>query len=279
MQAEARRSQKGPRWRNTVLIMTICLAFGRRVSGYVNGFVPVCFSREVAASSSILSEVPRFRRVISRKAKMYSLSMSASASSDSNCDASSNNLEQRIALKGDEIRKLKAEGISKIALKSHVEELLALKEQLAPSREVVDEDTVKEGGQKQGNTKKANSVSTADLSESQIRQVRLSKASALQDAGLNPYAYSYNPTHTAAELQSIYEGKLNGGEEDENADVAVAGRIMARRVFGKIAFFTLLDESGTIQLHMDKKRLGSTFKVSGSDGKRNLDILLEGLIE
>ena len=54
---------------------------------------------------------------------------------------------------------------------------------------------------------------------------------------------------------------------------------MARRVFGKIAFFTLLDESGTIQLHMDKKRLGSTFKVSGSDGKRNLDILLEGLIE
>ena len=94
MQAEARRSQKGPRWRNTVLIMTICLAFGRRVSGYVNGFVPVCFSREVAASSSILSEVPRFRRVKSREAKMYSLSMSASASSDSSCDASSNNLKQ-----------------------------------------------------------------------------------------------------------------------------------------------------------------------------------------
>ena len=38
-------------------------------------------------------------------------------------------------------------------------------------------------------------------------------------------------------------------------DVAVAGRIMTRRVFGKLAFFTLQDETGTIQLYLDKNRI------------------------
>lgn len=41
--------------------------------------------------------------------------------------------------------------------------------------------------------------------------------------------------------------KLEAGEEDESADVAVAGRIMVKRVFGKLAFFTLqVDVAGQI---------------------------------
>jgi lysyl-tRNA synthetase class II len=46
--------------------------------------------------------------------------------------------------------------------------------------------------------------------------------------------------------------------------VAVAGRIMARRVFGKLAFFTLQDNTGVIQLYIDKGRLGEEFNVSQS---------------
>ena len=84
----------------------------------------------------------------------------------------------------------------------------------------------------------------------------------MREAGAEPYAYTYDPTHTSMELQELYEGKLEGGEEDEEADVAVAGRIMAKRVFGKLAFFTLQDESGNIQLHLEKNRLGDSFKVS-----------------
>ena len=38
-------------------------------------------------------------------------------------------------------------------------------------------------------------------------------------------------------------------------DVAVAGRIMLRRVMGKLAFVTLRDDSGTIQLYVDKSIL------------------------
>eukprot|EP00957_Ditylum_brightwellii_P085866 6532465-Ditylum_brightwellii.AAC.1 len=77
---------------------------------------------------------------------------------------------------------------------------------------------------------------------------------------MEPYAYSYDPTHTAGELQSLYEGKLDGGEEDVDANVKVAGRIMTKRLFGKLAFFTLQDETGTIQLQMEKKRMGDFFK-------------------
>jgi len=39
------------------------------------------------------------------------------------------------------------------------------------------------------------------------------------------------------------------------ADVAVAGRLMLRRVMGKLAFLTLRDESGTIQLYVEKNIL------------------------
>jgi hypothetical protein len=42
--------------------------------------------------------------------------------------------------------------------------------------------------------------------------------------------------------------------------VALCGRILTRRVFGKLAFFTVQDSSGTFQLYLEKKRLGDTFK-------------------
>lgn len=35
---------------------------------------------------------------------------------------------------------------------------------------------------------------------------------------------------------------------DEKDHVSIAGRIVARRAFGKLAFFTLRDDSGTIQV-------------------------------
>ena len=74
-------------------------------------------------------------------------------------------------------------------------------------------------------------------------------------------AYTYDRTHSSGQLHELYEEKLEGGEEYESADVAVAGRIMAKRVFGKLAFFTLQDETSTIQLHLEKNRLDDSFKV------------------
>jgi lysyl-tRNA synthetase class 2 len=87
----------------------------------------------------------------------------------------------------------------------------------------------------------------------EIRAVRLEKVENLKKLGLNPYAYKWESTHHAAELQEKYADL--GNEEEVEVEVSVAGRIMARRIIGKLAFFNLQDETGTIQLYLDKKRI------------------------
>ncbi len=46
---------------------------------------------------------------------------------------------------------------------------------------------------------------------------------------------------------------LGQGEE-----VAVAGRVMARRVMGKLAFVRLEDDSGSVQLYVDRATLDAS---------------------
>ncbi|PSB18658.1 lysine--tRNA ligase [Phormidesmis priestleyi ULC007] len=86
-----------------------------------------------------------------------------------------------------------------------------------------------------------------------LRATRLEKVEQLKQLGVNPYAYRWQSTHHAAELQEKYADLASG--EEVKIEVAIAGRIMARRVFGKLAFFTLQDETGTIQLYLDKTRI------------------------
>ena len=56
-------------------------------------------------------------------------------------------------------------------------------------------------------------------------------------AGGNPFAYRFDRTASAAALQAGNEA-LAAGEEKGGSE-AVAGRIMARRIFGKLAFLSL----------------------------------------
>ncbi|MFP4101707.1 amino acid--tRNA ligase-related protein, partial [Coleofasciculus sp.] len=90
----------------------------------------------------------------------------------------------------------------------------------------------------------------------EIRATRLEKVQQLKALGIEPYAYHWQSTHHAAELQEKFADLGNGEEVD--FEVAIAGRILARRVFGKLAFFNLQDETGTIQLYLDKKRITAT---------------------
>ncbi|GAB4239368.1 MAG: lysine--tRNA ligase [Stanieria sp.] len=87
----------------------------------------------------------------------------------------------------------------------------------------------------------------------EIRATRIEKVEELKQLGLNPYAYKWEVTHHAAELQEKYRD-LADGEEVED-EVAIAGRIVARRVFGKLAFFEIQDKTGKIQLYLDKKKI------------------------
>jgi len=45
-------------------------------------------------------------------------------------------------------------------------------------------------------------------------------------------------------------------------EIRVAGRIMARRFMGKLAFMTMIDDSGSIQIYLDKAVVDGT---SGED--------------
>ena len=89
------------------------------------------------------------------------------------------------------------------------------------------------------------------MASEDLRATRIEKLDQLRAVGMNPFAYSWTSSHRMADLQSKYTD-LPNGEEIDDTEVAIAGRIMARRVFGKLAFFTLQDETGNIQLFLDK---------------------------
>ena len=92
--------------------------------------------------------------------------------------------------------------------------------------------------------------------KTEIRANRIEKIAQIKDLGLNPYSYKWEITHHAQQLQDKYT-HLTDGEEVAD-EVSIAGRIMARRVFGKLAFFELQDETGKIQLYLEKKRINNT---------------------
>jgi lysyl-tRNA synthetase class 2 len=91
---------------------------------------------------------------------------------------------------------------------------------------------------------------------SELRETRLEKGKALAALGQGPYALRFEPSHRTAALQEAHADLPNGEERD--VAVAVAGRVMTRRVMGKLAFFTLADESGPIQLYIEKATLAGS---------------------
>ena len=89
----------------------------------------------------------------------------------------------------------------------------------------------------------------------EIRKARVDKVEAMRRAEVNPFAYIFVQSDRNQALQERFQA-LPNGEVDDSVSVSVAGRILVRRVFGKLAFFELQDESGSIQLYLDKAILG-----------------------
>lgn len=219
--------------------------------------------------------------VESSSSRLFASTSASSSVEDSAAAAALDELNQKIAAKGEEIRQMKVNGMDKQALAPQVQELLALKAQLPTSATTVsppdapaksEKTNLTSGGKtNNGKKQKKEAISEVELSESEIKLNRLSKVKAMREAGVEPFEYSYAGTTSAAQLTARYDGKLEPGEEDEDSDVAVAGRVMTRRVFGKLAFFTMQDESGTIQLQFDSQRLGDSFQVRSSQRRCNMN--------
>ena len=85
-------------------------------------------------------------------------------------------------------------------------------------------------------------------------QVRKNKRAALITAGKNPYGHAFNYTAHASDLHMRYQQLANG--EETNDHVAVAGRIMTKRVQGKLSFLTLRDTTSDIQIFCRINDLG-----------------------
>lgn len=96
--------------------------------------------------------------------------------------------------------------------------------------------------------------STEQIIEDDPIEVRRAKREALLVEGKNPYGHAFNYSHHVADLDEKYK-ELGDGENTEDR-VAVAGRIVAKRVQGKIIFFELLDATGKIQLFCRINALG-----------------------
>ncbi|KAL0855222.1 hypothetical protein Bca101_060374 [Brassica carinata] len=105
-----------------------------------------------------------------------------------------------------------------------------------------------------GRNRRAASSSNSTSDREAIRSIRLKKVEELRGQGLEPYAYKWEKSHSADQLQELYKHLANG-EESSSDRVSIAGRVVARRAFGKLAFLTLRDDSGTIQLYCEKERL------------------------
>ena len=83
---------------------------------------------------------------------------------------------------------------------------------------------------------------------------RLTKIDELRVAGIEPYPYRYDRTHSLAELRAAHGDIAAGAETDVH--VAVAGRMMLKRDTGKLIFADLRDRSDHVQLFISKAIVG-----------------------
>ena len=89
-----------------------------------------------------------------------------------------------------------------------------------------------------------------ELDENHLVQVRKEKLKALIEAGKNPYEITeFNRTHVTTEIFENYD-------ELEGKEVAIAGRMMGKRIMGKASFVHVQDPYGKIQLYVSVNDLG-----------------------
>ncbi len=89
-----------------------------------------------------------------------------------------------------------------------------------------------------------------ELDLNQLMKIRREKLAELQEQGKDPFEITkYNRTNSAGEIKANYEAF-------EQKDVAVAGRIIAKRIMGKASFCTILDSDEKIQSYVSINDLG-----------------------
>jgi len=84
-----------------------------------------------------------------------------------------------------------------------------------------------------------------------VTRERLATIQGLRERGIDPYPHSYNVTHTAVAAHELLKA-----EGERSRRVSVAGRVVAKRKMGKLAFLDLRDGTGKLQASLRKDLLG-----------------------
>ncbi|MBN1958110.1 MAG: lysine--tRNA ligase [Desulfuromonadales bacterium] len=89
-----------------------------------------------------------------------------------------------------------------------------------------------------------------------LQQQRRAKIENFQAEGINPFANDFQVTHSALDIADAHGADDKDALENVTSEYRVAGRIMARRDFGKAAFLQLQDGSGRIQVYVARNLVG-----------------------
>jgi lysyl-tRNA synthetase class 2 len=87
---------------------------------------------------------------------------------------------------------------------------------------------------------------------SHYEQERRAKRDKLRELGVDPYGQRAEKIEPLAQIKSQFKPEMG---HDAGPIVKGAGRVMLKRDMGKLSFLTLRDESGDLQVALDKKRL------------------------
>ena len=98
------------------------------------------------------------------------------------------------------------------------------------------------------------SAQAHEQDENEIISIRRQKLAALRDNGFI-YPNTFRRDHLAGDLASQFGDNSAEDLQTQNKRVAVAGRMMLRRIMGKASFTHIQDMSGQIQLYLRKDNL------------------------
>lgn len=96
----------------------------------------------------------------------------------------------------------------------------------------------------------------ANEDESEQISLRRTKLESLRKKGA-AFPNDFRPNTFAEKLHTAYDSFTNEDLEKNNINVAVAGRMMTRRLMGKASFANLQDRSGIIQLYIKQDSIDS----------------------
>lgn len=98
--------------------------------------------------------------------------------------------------------------------------------------------------------------------EENLIKDKLKKLEKINEKGINPYPYSFDKKYSSKEIKEKYKNiKFNEFSEETTN---YAGRIITKRILGKIAFFTLRDEHEDLQI---------VFRANQTKDYENIELL------